>query len=88
MLHECGHILAGGRKAIAALVDAPARKKRTLSYRVSFAVNESRAWDAGERLATRLRIPYDKDAYEKYRALYLGKHFGLAARKKTGLKYT
>lgn len=80
ILHECGHIIAGGKKAILEIVNAPYAKKRTDAFCVSCVLNEARAWDAGEKLAKRLGIVIDRVAYENYRARYLRNYMRWALR--------
>lgn len=82
VLHECGHIIAGGKKATLELRGAPPSAKRTLYYRIATVVHESRAWDAGEKLASRLGIAYSCSNYAKYRAIYLHRYFIWAAQGK------
>ena len=74
ILHECGHIIAGGKRAVIELTYASAAKKKTDWYKILRVMNEVRAWDAGERLAVRLGIYIDRDKYAAYRARYLKKY--------------
>lgn len=74
ILHECGHIIAGGKRAVYELTYTPTRQKKTDWYRILRVMNEVRAWDAGERLAIRLGIYIDRDRYATYRARYLKKY--------------
>ena len=74
ILHECGHIIAGGKRAVYELVYTSTAKKKTDWYKILRVVNEVRAWDAGERLATRLGIFIDRNGYAAYRARYLKKY--------------
>lgn len=74
VLHESGHIIAGGKKAVYELTYTPTSKKKTDKYKILRVMNEVRAWDAGERLAFRLGIYIDRDKYSTYRARYLKKY--------------
>lgn len=86
LLHECGHLTLG-RPILERLGSATPREKLSRTYLVMRAVNEARAWDAGERLASRLNIAYNPRAYEKYRSIYLVKYF-LAACRSNSVKTT
>lgn len=86
LLHECGHLIAGGKAAILRLVQVPNGVCRTRHHRVSTVLNEVRAWDAGERLAKRLGIKIDSSNYAKYRSKYLVKYFKWAMNSKKKLK--
>lgn len=75
LLHECGHLLSGGKQATIDRLWVSKQTKKTDWHRVMCVMDEVRAWDAGERLAYRLGIYIDRTRYAAYRARYLKKYF-------------
>lgn len=81
MLHECGHVIvdlssashsegkyAAGYEAVIDLKDKSQRKHNTtFKHRVDVLAEEIDAWHAGKKLAKRLGLYLDLDAYDKSR---------------------
>jgi hypothetical protein len=75
LVHECGHHLIGTRERDERYgwgynADEP-HEKRTLLHRVDVVDEEFEAWDRGRKLAARLGVKLDKEAFQRARASYL-----------------
>lgn len=75
LVHECGHHLIGSRERDERYghgynAEEPG-DKRTLLHRVDVVDEEFEAWDRGRKLAARLGVRLDKEAFHKARATYL-----------------
>lgn len=75
LIHECGHHLIGERErderyGMGYNADEP-NEKRTLLHRVDVVDEEFEAWDRGRKLAGRLGVKLDKEAFHRARASYL-----------------
>lgn len=81
LIHECGHWLIDncGDKRIRCGVSG-SEDERSLIARVDVVHEEFEAWHRGEKLAKRLRVPYNKARFEKQRADALNSYFKWAGR--------
>lgn len=75
LLHECGHHLIGDRDRHERFGMGynvyDTAESRTLVHRVDVVDEELEAWHRGRRLAGRLKIKIDKNAFDSARAAYM-----------------
>lgn len=101
LLHECGHItvfeqrMKDRKRRVAGSTFRQfwnncgnARRERAKAVRIGVLTEEIEAWDRGEALASRLKIPYNKKAYHQLRTRSLMTYvrWGAGVKKKGPLR--